>query len=262
MDYSSLINGALDVLWLGFPVLVLLLALKLVLSRSRGLKGMAGEAGVQLQARLRLPKRVYHRFHGVTLRTRDGSTQVDHVFVSRFGVFVVETKNMRGWIFGREDEWKWTQRIFGNSFRFQNPLRQNHKHVAALQGVLGVPPDVVHSVVVFTRRCRFKTPMPANVCRGGAFIDYIKLYWQPALSQAQVQEAIARLRSARLPVTGGANRRHVENVKSRSKPNAVRRCPRCGSRMTIRTAKRGPNTGRKFWGCSAYPKCRMVQDID
>jgi len=37
-------------------------------------------------------------------------------------------------------------------------------------------------------------------------------------------------------------------------------CPKCGSRMVLRTAKRGANAGGKFWGCSSFPKCRHIQD--
>ena len=64
-------------------------------------KGYMGEAKVSVTAWLALPKSTYTPFHDVTLPTPDGTTQIDHIFVSRFGIFVVETKNMGGWIFGR-----------------------------------------------------------------------------------------------------------------------------------------------------------------
>ena len=50
------------------------------------------------------------------------------MFVSVFGVFVVETKNMGGWIFGSERNREWTQ-VFPNAekYKFQNPLRQNYR---------------------------------------------------------------------------------------------------------------------------------------
>lgn len=32
-------------------------------------------------------------------------------------------------------------------------------------------------------------------------------------------------------------------------------CPNCGSSMIRRTARRGRNPGRQFWGCSRYPRC-------
>ena len=35
--------------------------------------------------------------------------------------------------------------------------------------------------------------------------------------------------------------------------------PRCGSDLVLRTAKKGPNAGSQFWGCSAFPKCRHTE---
>jgi len=101
--------------------------------------------------------------HDLVLPTPDGTTQVDHVIVSRFGVFVIETKNMTGWIFGDERSRKWTQTLYRKKYPFQNPLRQNYKHVKAVESIAGLRSRCVHSVVVFVGGSKFKTPMPANV---------------------------------------------------------------------------------------------------
>lgn len=74
----------------------------------------------------------------MTLPTPDGTTQVDHVIVSRFGVFVIETKNHKGWVFGEERSRKWAQVIYRNKYQFLNPLRQNYKHLKAVQEVTGL----------------------------------------------------------------------------------------------------------------------------
>ncbi len=112
-------------------------------------KGHVGEWFVRFMLRWQLDKAVYFPLHNVTLTTPDGSTQIDHVIVSRFGIFAIETKNMQGWIFGSERQAEWTQQIFKRSFRFQNPLRQNYKHTRALEATLQVPPETIHSVIVF-----------------------------------------------------------------------------------------------------------------
>lgn len=36
-------------------------------------------------------------------------------------------------------------------------------------------------------------------------------------------------------------------------------CPKCGAKMVLRTAKKGQNSGEKFWGCSAFPKCKAIK---
>ena len=132
-------------------------------------KGLAGEAKVAVGAMLGLPSSTYRRFHDVMLPTPDGTTQVDHVFVSRFGVFVVETKNMSGWIFGSEQRPALDP---GPARRYaelvQNPLRQNYRHVRAVEAALRavVPVGSVRSVVAFVGDAQLKTAMPKNVTVG------------------------------------------------------------------------------------------------
>lgn len=38
-------------------------------------------------------------------------------------------------------------------------------------------------------------------------------------------------------------------------------CPQCGKAMVLRTAKTGPNVGKQFWGCSAYPECKGAVNL-
>lgn len=256
MDYSPIVNEALKVLWWLVPAMLVIGFFK-----SSWFKGMLGEALVKLAAKLRLPADTYHPIHNVTLSTPDGSTQIDHIFVSCFGIFVVETKNMKGWIFGGENQAQWTQKIFKKSFKFQNPLRQNYKHTKALESVLDVASEAIHSVVVFAGESTFKSPMPTNVTRGGNYITYIKSFRNPVLSEAEAQKVVALIQSGRLEPSRETNRRHVQQLKTRSDPNVERKCPKCGSSMVLRTAKRGENAGNDFWGCSAYPKCRVVQNV-
>lgn len=256
MDYSPIVYEALKLLWWLVPATLVIGFLK-----SPWFKGLCGEALVKFAAKLRLPADAYHRIHNVTLATPDGTTQIDHVFVSRFGIFVVETKNMKGWIFGGQNQAQWTQKIYKKTFRFQNPLRQNYKHVKALESALDVPPEVIHSVVVFAGESTFKSPMPANVTQGGGYIKYIKSFSQPVLSESEVQRVLAQIQSGRLKPNRETHRQHVQQLRSRSDPTAERTCPKCGCSMVLRTAKRGPGAGNQFWGCSAYPKCRVLQNV-
>jgi Nuclease-related domain len=96
---------------------------------------------------------------------------------------------------------QWTQTIFKRSFKFQNPLRQNYKHVKALEAVLDVPPETIHSVVVFAGGSTFKTPMPANVTRVGGYTSYIKSFSAPVLDEWHVQLALSRIQTRRLAPT-------------------------------------------------------------
>ena len=121
----------------------------------------------------------------VIVPARNGTTQIDHVVVSPYGIFVVETKNYKGWIFGSADQAQWTQSIYGKKNRFQNPLRQNYRHIKCLSDYLDLPEDRFHSVVFFIGDCKLKTDLPANVMTSG-LSGYIKRQTSPILDQHQL----------------------------------------------------------------------------
>ncbi|PFC06082.1 nuclease-related domain-containing protein, partial [Bacillus cereus] len=64
------------------------------------------------------------------------TTQIDHIVIAETGVFVVETKNYEGWIYGNEKAARWTQGIFRKKSSFQNTFRQNYKHIKAIEWVM------------------------------------------------------------------------------------------------------------------------------
>ena len=157
------------------------------------LKGWLGEVQGTLAHQLLLDTQVYHALNDVTLPTPDDTTQIDHVLVSRYGVFVIEAKNMEGWIFGSEQNAQWTQNLYGKKYRFQNPLRQNYRHTRVLADFLSLPHDKFHSVVMFWGDCTFKTPLPSNVLNRG-YTAYIKSKTDILFTDeevAQIVEALA-----------------------------------------------------------------------
>ncbi|MDF1831175.1 MAG: NERD domain-containing protein [Porticoccaceae bacterium] len=257
MDFTPIIQQVYGVLWWLIP-----LAMITAVVKSPWFKGVVGETLVKFTAKVRLPSDVYHPVHNVTLPTLDGTTQIDHIFVSVYGIFVVETKNMKGWIFGTEKQAQWTQKIFKKSYCFQNPLRQNYKHIKTLSSALNLEEEHIHSVIVFAGESTFKTKMPPNVTRGGGFVTYIKSFEEKVLSDSQVYEAVDKIESGRLTPSRAINRQHVANLKSRSDATSEQKCPKCGSAMLLRTAKRGSNTGNQFWGCSEYPACKTIRNLN
>lgn len=236
----------------------------LVRPLKRKIKGFVGEAIASGWGMLALPSSTYTQLANLTLPTPDGTTQIDLVIVSRFGVFVVEVKNMSGWIFGNEKSREWTQ-VFrtGEKFRIQNPLRQNYRHVKAVQQTLGacrIPTHTVHSVIAFIGDATLKTQTPENVTVGLGFSRYVKSFRTSVLTDTQVRTACEALTTSRLEPTGRTRREHIRHLRTRNDPNAERKCPRCGRQMVLRTSRQGPNTGKRFWGCSGYPRCKATMD--
>lgn len=144
-----------------------------------------------------------HVLNNVTLRLKDGSTtQVDHILVSSRGIFVIETKHYKGWIFGNHKSKRWTQIIYNNRHTFYNPLFQNYKHVIAIQDILDfLKPQFIHNIVVFTGESIFKTAKIENVCYLEELIPTIEKHSNNALSLDVVQFCVGRLEYMRLELT-------------------------------------------------------------
>ncbi|MFP6790876.1 MAG: nuclease-related domain-containing protein [Thalassolituus sp.] len=210
----------LDLLQIFKPLLWVIPIIVLIgIAKSPWFKGIIGEALLKLIAKIRLPADVYVPIHDVTLPSIHASssdtTQIDHIFVSKYGLFVVETKNYKGWIFGNEKQAQWTQKLYKKSYRFQNPLRQNYKHQKALQALLDIPLEKIHSVIAFMGEATFKTPMPKNVTRGGAYVGYIKSFREVVFSDDEVGELVSKIEEGRFKAGRETNRRHVAGLKVR-----------------------------------------------
>ena len=261
MDFTPILNQIYSALWFLIPIVVFAIVIK-----SAWFKGVMGELIVNLLLRVFLPKANYHLIKNVTLPTDDGTTQIDHIVISRYGIFVIETKNMKGWIFGTAKQAQWTQKIFKKSYKFQNPLQQNYKHTKALEQCLAINPTAIFSVIVFVGENRFKTNMPENVTYAMGCINYIKSKKDIILSAQEVIQIIDTIESGRLQCGFKTNSDHVKHVKQlvdkRSRIEEKNVCPKCNSAMVLREAKKGANAGEKFWGCSAFPKCRTLLKIN
>jgi len=259
MDFAPIINQIFAAVWYLIPIVIIAAIIK-----TPWFKGAIGEFIVNLSAKLMLDKNTYHLIRNVTLPTEDGSTQIDHVIVSIYGVFVVETKNMKGWIFGNSKQRMWTQKIYKHSSKFQNPLHQNYKHVKALESLLDLNEQQIHSVVVFVGDSIFKTEMPENVTYGGGYIRFIKSKIEPVITEADVNEITNKIQLGRLTPSFKTNRKHIKHVKdivAKKENTTSKSCPKCGNQMVLREIKKGVNAGKKFFGCSKFPQCRGMVNI-
>ena len=175
---------------------------------------------------------------------------------------MVETKNMKGWIFGSENQKQWTQQIFKHKSKFQNPLHQNHKHVKTLEACLDAKNDSVFSVIIFIGHSTFKTKMPENVRFAYGGIEYIKSKTNIVFNLQEVASVIKQIENGMLERSYKTNRQHVKHVKNTIKAKAdIEQCAKCGSKMLLRKATKGKSVGKEYLGCSAFPKCRNVTDI-
>jgi hypothetical protein len=228
----------------------------LAIVKSNTVKGWLGEKITSAGMWARLDRADYRRIDDLILPASNGTTQIDHVVVSRYGIFVIETKNIRGWIFGDADGDRWTQSIYGVKHQFQNPLKQNYRHTRCLADFLKVDHDLINSVVFFIGDCEFKTSMPRNVLNSG-LTSYIKEFTLSRFTSEQVREIENSLLSLKQDKT--LNRQaHLTSLSERHESGTA--CPKCGGQLVNRVAKQGSVIGKSFLGCSRYPRCRYIKN--
>lgn len=175
-----------------------------------------GEARLARQVMAMFLPPDYHLLNHITLRHNDGTTEIDHILVSRFGIFVIETKDYTGWIFAGAKDPYWTQVLYRAKFKFQNPIRQNYRHLLAVRELMDfLGPEVIHSVVVFTGEAEFRTDVPNGVYSLPEFLAYVDSFKDEIMSLNRVQFCVGRLETARLAITNATDIEHVQELRRR-----------------------------------------------
>jgi len=219
INWGELLNNLpIEVFLIIFGVIIFVAYIK-----SASFKGKIGELFIKNTNNKYLDKEIYTTHNDVTFKLNDGtSTQIDHIVTSKHGIFVIETKNYKGWIFGDEKSKKWTQSVRGGKkFQFQNPLHQNYKHTKGLQevlnqnGILNIGNEKIISLVVFTGETTFKTKIPQNVFLGKKYIDYIKSFEKEIIAPSELKTIDKFINTKSEEKSRRTNKEHVKNLKNR-----------------------------------------------
>ena len=179
-------------------------------------KGDVGEQIVKVAVLSKLDAAQYRHFSNLIIPAPNGTTQIDNIVVSPFGVFVIEAKYFQGWIFGGAKQEKWTHTLSRfEKYAFPNPIRQNYGHIKALARLLRQPESRFHSVIVFAHRnCQLKTELPANVCLQHNFIEYIQGFTKNIVDDAALARIHAVLQQPEWQATEDQKAAHVERLKA------------------------------------------------
>lgn len=249
------------------------------------------------------------------------TTEIDVIMLCSKGLFVFESKNYSGWIFGSENKKNWYQTLpngRGQSHKeqFYNPIMQNRSHIKHLEAFLGdhVP---MRSVITFSDRCTLKSvqitsndvsvinrynvkaevsaicnQIPNTLLTDQQIIEiYNKLYpytqtnaiikkqhisniHNNLQSQSVVTQLNSQVQLKTKETVDDEKIKKISNgtdkdlsVEEKEKPieESVAqslKCPRCNASLVLRTATKGANAGKQFYGCSNYPKCKFIQNVD
>ena len=205
------------------------------------------------------------------------TTEADVVYITRKGLIVVENKNYAGYIFGNELNKNWTVTLYagktwygGNKvekYHFYNPVWQNRTHIKYLNRYLGDNLKAF-SLISFSDRGELKditiSSADVYICNHSKISSVIRnIYGENAdvLTSEQIDEIYYKL----LPLTEvgkDVKQKHIDNVQYGIYENGIiSECPVCGSKLVLRTARKGANAGNQFYGCSNYPRCKYTRNV-
>lgn len=154
-------------------IIISSIIIALILTFVPEIKGWLGEKKVARKLS-KLPLDDYRVINDVMVKTDVGTSQIDHIVVSVYGVFVIETKNYKGWIYGSEQSSQWTKNMYGKKYQFRNPIKQNYGHIKALEMILGMSIDKFIPIVVFLGNATLKVKVQSMVIYPGKLVRTIK----------------------------------------------------------------------------------------
>lgn len=177
------------------------------------------------------------------------SCQIDHIVINPNGVFVIETKNYSGDIYGTKNQTEWTQVLaYGKvKNKIYNPIKQNAVHVYSVKKIVGKLP--VYSLVVFVKNNTYHIQAENVVSLTGLKAKLNQ--GSPVLTITQMQTAYNSLLASKTTVT---KQKHVHKIKRRQQNLSRGICPRCGGKLVDRKGRYGA-----FIGCSNYPRCKFIK---
>ncbi len=207
------------------------------------------------------------------------TTEVDVILLHESGIYVFESKNYSGWIFGTETQKQWTQSLSSGKGKtikehFLNPIIQNKVHLKWLQIYLKNFDSLkFYSYIVFSKRCELKNiTLTSNIHHVIKRDNLLK----------EISENISKVGSCMTPslvdeiydrlypltqIDEKQKKEHIVNIKERYEKSVTaakiqdKKCPRCGGKLVLRTAGKGTFEGNKFYGCVNYPKCRYIEKV-
>lgn len=223
-------------------------------------KGQFGEYATEyalshknIAGNLKLFKNLYIPYKG-------GTTEIDLLMLHEKGIFVFESKNYSGWIFGDQNQLNWTQCLpNGEKKRFYNPIRQNQTHIKALAAALDKPVTDFASYIIFSERCELKKVPPSTdevvIVRRPNMLKHLRqvLAKRSIVYTSEEMETLSAILASFTNKSEAVKQAHVEEIHRQQNSD---RCPFCGNKLVRRSGKYGA-----FWGCSTYPHCKYTRPI-
>lgn len=247
------------IFWILFIIIIVgLIFIKQYERKYRAIK--KGDDGEEIVAKIlgeNIPDQQYIINNYLFIDKSGKSRQIDHIFINQYGIWVIETKNYSGTIYGNEKQREWTQVYnFGNEkYKFYNPIKQNITHIYCLAEILNVK-NIFNNVVVFIGEADISNLSINNIFSKYNIEDIKTQQTSIHLTKEQMKTFYNKL----IEIESQCELSEYQHIKNIEKmQNDIREgiCPRCGGKLVLRNGKNG-----EFYGCSNYPKCKFTKNID
>lgn len=232
--------------------IAILITLFIVWSKSSSGKGTIGEWRVRLKIGRTKPGKQYVLNNYMVLV--DGkSSQIDHIVIRKNGIFVIETKNYSGRIYGNQYQQEWTQVLnYGKvKNKLYNPIKQNATHIYRIKKVIGENIDIISLVVFVQNNTRYLEA--ENVIPLWALSKTLRQTTSVTLTPEKMQYIYDKLVESKANLIIDKYE-HISVTRQIQADLHAGICPRCGGRLVERKSKFGT-----FFGCSNYPKCKFIK---
>lgn len=138
-------------------------------------RGKIGEFHLKCELN-KLPKKEYIVLNDIMIMSNNITYQIDHVVISKFGIFVIEMKNYFGFIYGDSYKKKWIQKIGKTKRYFYNPIHQNYGHIKALEEKLNLNEKHFISIICFSNQAKINVKGNCNIINLSRINNLIKQY--------------------------------------------------------------------------------------
>lgn len=214
--------------------------------------GWFGEHWVK-QALSKLPKEEYTIINDVMLKENEKTHQIDHLVVSKYGIFVIETKQYNGYITGSKYDEKWVRHLAnGKKMYYTNPIRQNYGHVKTVEELLGLDDKGVFNIICIPSNAKLNIKHNGELTRYDTLLERIMSHKEIVI--ANPEEIINRINELNIK---DIISRKVHNIDTKLNMKHIDNniCPKCGGQLIER---KGYSV---FLGCSNYPKCKYTRKL-
>ncbi|MEQ2525148.1 nuclease-related domain-containing protein [Bacillaceae bacterium CLA-AA-H227] len=197
-------------------------------------------------------------------KSKSGYSQIDHLIFTPYAIFVIETKNYTGTIYGDRDRAKWS---LNGKFQFMNPFHQNIGHIKAVQALLPSTKDADFiSMISFNRRSTFKVNEELRKIQSSDLIVYdteltefitrkinvLKLLdSNPVFSESDILEMYDTIKKSNI-VDPTIRQTHVDILNRKvQKPtieSSARNCKTCGKEVSEKVQQFCLSNEKRFKG--------------